>query len=427
MSRTESVEGAEPTVRLRETDTAMVRPQGEAGNPTLLVFSDDWGRHPSSCQHLIGKLLSRYSVFWVNTIGMRAPRWDIATVRRSLEKLRDWTLVRSCQAQPSSQLRVVRPLMWPSFRRRWERWLNRKLLVRSLAPVCRSLSAPPIALTTIPVVADLVGYLPVQSWTYYCVDDFSVWPGLDGGTIREMEGQLVSKVDHVIAVSETLRERLAVVGRPCELLTHGVDLDFWGSAHRERASRVVHGFEPPLVVFWGLIDRRMDTDFVRRLTRDMPCGTVLLVGPVQDPDRDLLRIPRVVHIPPVELEELPAIAAAADVLVMPYADLPVTRAMQPLKLKEYLACDRPVVVRDLPANREWVDCLDLARSAEEFASIVKMRVKQGIPAAQRQARARLAFESWAAKAVQLEQLITGDTRQGSLVRVIRGANQGADV
>jgi hypothetical protein len=36
---------------------------------------------------------------------------------------------------------------------------------------------------------------------------------------------------------------------------------------------------------------------------------------------------------------------------MPYADLAATRAMQPLKLKEYLATGRPVVVRDLPATR----------------------------------------------------------------------------
>ena len=39
---------------------------------------------------------------------------------------------------------------------------------------------------------------------------------------------------------------------------------------------------------------------------------------------------------------------------MPYADLPVTRAMQPLKLKEYLVTDRPVVVADLPADQPLV-------------------------------------------------------------------------
>ena len=65
-------------------------------------------------------------------------------------------------------------------------------------------------------------------------------------------------------------------------------------------------------------------------------------------------------LPPVPYEELPSLAARATVLVMPYADLPVTRAMQPLKLKEYLATGKPVVVRALPATGPWADCLDAA-------------------------------------------------------------------
>ncbi len=51
------------------------------------------------------------------------------------------------------------------------------------------------------------------------------------------------------------------------------------------------------------------------------------------------------------MEELPALAQQASVLIMPYADLPVTRVMQPLKLKEYLATGRPVVAA--PLRRCW--------------------------------------------------------------------------
>ena len=45
-----------------------------SGPAPLLVFADDWGRHPSSCQHLISRLLDRHRVAWVNTVGMRPPR-----------------------------------------------------------------------------------------------------------------------------------------------------------------------------------------------------------------------------------------------------------------------------------------------------------------------------------------------------------------
>src|SRR5205814_357991 len=120
----------------------------------------------------------------------------------------------------------------------------------------------------------------------------------------------------------------------------------------------------PLVVFWGVIDRRMDVALVRRLAADLPQATIVLVGPEADPDPGLAAVPRVVRTGPVPLEELPAVARAAAVLIMPYADLPVTRAMQPLKLKEYLATGKPAVVTDLPAVRPWADCMDLADSPE---------------------------------------------------------------
>ncbi len=83
---------------------------------------------------------------------------------------------------------------------------------------------------------------------------------------------------------------------------------------------------------------------------------------------------------------------------MPYADLPVTRAMQPLKLKEYLATGRPVIVNQLPSTEPWIDCLDSACNPEQFASLVLLRLRTGLPGSQRSGRERLEHESWAAKA-----------------------------
>lgn len=103
---------------------------------------------------------------------------------------------------------------------------------------------------------------------------------------------------------------------------------------------------------------------------------------------------------PVRIDRLPALAAAASVLVMPYIDAPVTRAMQPLKLKEYLATGRPCVVRDLGATRVWADALDLAATPGEFAAAVLLRLAGDTPLSQLDARRRLASESWAAKARQ---------------------------
>jgi hypothetical protein len=102
------------------------------------------------------------------------------------------------------------------------------------------------------------------------------------------------------------------------------------------------------------------------------------------------------------------LAQEAAVLVMPYADLPVTQAIQPLKLKEYLATGKPTVVRDLPAVRAWADCLDIVDTPEKFSQAVRRRALEGLPDVQKQGRERLAQESWSEKARTFERWILAE-------------------
>jgi glycosyltransferase involved in cell wall biosynthesis len=379
-----------------------------AANAPLLVFADDWGRHPSSCQHLIRRLAPERKVLWVNTIGTRTPELSLHTLRRAAGKICSWAMPTSGAVRPGEDNpRVLNPRMWPWFTTSFDRWLNRRLLVRQLAGPLKMLPEPPVAITTVPIVADLIPDLQVRRWVYYCVDDFSTWPGLDQKTMAMMESRLLKSAHDIVAVSRTLQERLAGFGRQATLLTHGVDLDFW----RRRAALTIPdlcALPRPLVLFFGVVDRRMDYAMVSALSAAMHSGTILLLGPSADPDERIAALSRVRRWPAVAYDALPGVAQAADVLMMPYADLPVTRAMQPLKLKEYLATDRPVVASDLPATRDWADCLDLAETAEQFASTVLMRITTGLPATQRECRTRLETEGWDEKAREFSEIIQGD-------------------
>jgi hypothetical protein len=381
--------------------------------PPLLVFSDDWGRHPSSCQHLIAQMLPRRKVLWVNTIGTRPPRLDLRTMQRVLEKLGHWAKPAApagnhgYQARLQASPRIISPRMWPSFASSASRSLNKRLLKSALTPAIEALGAPPVVITTLPIMADLFGEIPAKRWVYYCVDDFSVWPGYDGKTMAEMERELVSKVDVTVAVSEHLADGLRKLGASPHLLTHGVNIDAWHRADPPRnLPAEFSSLEGPFVVFWGVIDRRMDYEWLSALSQAMTQGSIVLIGPQEDPDPKLSAIPRLFIRNAVTFEKLPDIAASAGVLVMPYIDAPVTRAMQPLKLKEYLASERPVVVRALPATRPWADACDVCASKDEFVRTVLVRLNEkqagAIPSNQMSARTRLVAESWRYKSTQFE-------------------------
>ncbi len=391
-----------------------------AGPMQLVVFSDDWGRHPSSCQHLVGRLLPEATALWVNTIGMRRPSLSAADLRKVLVKCRQWLRPGRGEAEPGAVippgLRVISPPMYPGFRRRWQRLLNARLIARrvnqALGP--RADGRLRVALTTLPITADLVGRLEADRWVYYCVDDFSVWPGLDGRVMDEMERRLVATVDASIAVSPTLKQRLVGMGRKeVELLTHGIDTAHWqgGEAGQEgRLPEWWQGLKRPVLLFWGMVDRRLDVDWCLALARQV--GTLVLAGPVQDAAAELSRDNGIVLPGAVDYASLPRLARAADALVMPYADLPVTRAMQPLKLKEYLATGRPAIVRRLPATAPWSDAADVVGDIAEAVAAVGRRLSEGVPPSQHQARRRLEAETWTAKAHQLHRILAGRGQGG---------------
>ncbi len=381
----------------------------------LLVFADDFGRHPSSCQHIVRRLVGQRDVLWVNTIGTRRPRLCAADLKRGVEKAGHWLAARRSNGQISPRPRaphpptVISPLMWPGFGNRVSRRLNRRLLSRAISrAVKQHLDRDPVVITTLPITADLVGRIPARRWVYYMVDDFAVWPGLDGPVLRSMEEELLGRVDAVAAVSEPLVRRAREAGHAPMLITHGVDLANWtrpDAVHLNApALQRIAALPEPRAMFWGLIDGRLDRHVLGRLATKWP-GSIVMIGPTQGDVSDLAAMPNVHLVGPLPGTHLPPAATLAHVLMMPYADLPVTRAMQPLKLKEYLATGRSVVCLDQPAARDWADCCDIV-GPELFVSRILRRAVAGPAVSQVHARSRrLAGESWETKAAVLEMVI----------------------
>lgn len=370
--------------------------------PRLVVFADDWGRHPSSCQHLIRHLLPRYRVDWVNTVGTHRPRPTLADLRRGLEKLRQWRHPRRVEANGNPIVHA--PPHWPGFASRFERALNERLLMRSLAAVLGTEPPPVAVIAATPTVADLARRTADLNWVYYCVDDWGSWPGLDGDALARMERDLLTLVRTVVTVSPDLHRRLSGQGTESAILTHGIDLAHWRKVPSRVRERPLSG--RPMALYWGLADRRLDVDVCRAVAA---VADLVFVGPRGDVDGRLLDHPGITWFGPAPYAALPELAARADVLVMPYADRLATRAMQPLKLKEYLATGRPVVATPLPATLDWAAAMDVTGEPQRFAALVVMRAGRPLPAGQAVARGRLDNEGWERKAQRFEALFLGGT------------------
>ncbi len=388
-------------------------PGVDTNSGSFIVFADDWGRHPSSCQHIFSHLLDKFPVLWVNTIGMRPPRLDAFTVRRGLEKICQWLNISRRHEKetevPRSDVcnrtpRVLNPVMWPRVTRRWERAINRALLQWQLAPAVRQYPRPRVVVTTIPIAAILVRVLQVDRWLYYCVDDFRNWPEMDRKGIADLERCLVEQADVIIAANEHLKRHIEEFGKTAVIITHGIDWERWSSPAREKSiepiSEWLRRYERPWIVFWGSINWQVDATIVAAISDRLVQGSILLIGPINTHDPKLGGIARVKMPGPIPQCMLSVLARHTDVLIMPYRRGPGVDESEPLKLREYLATDRPVVVCDIPATRGWADAVDIATTPEEFAAWVDLRLKVGVDPHQLEARQRVRGESWSEKAKQ---------------------------
>ena len=139
--------------------------------------------------HVDGRLL-RFEVVWVNTVGTRRPRLDRYTLQRGVEKLRGWIRGRRSATLSSGSATpapiVLDPPMWPGHTRRWQRRFNRSRITRAVRRLPPT-ATETIGMTTLPTSADLIDAGIARRWVYYCVDDLSEWPGLDGPALAAME------------------------------------------------------------------------------------------------------------------------------------------------------------------------------------------------------------------------------------------------
>ena len=178
-------------------------------------------------------------------------------------------------------------------------------------------------------------------------------PGI-GGQIAEAG----RKADGLLAVSAALKADMVALGMPAEKIrVHhtGVDLDRFRPVDRVKAKAAL-GVDGPLIVSaGGLIPRKGQTVTLDALAM-LPGATLILVGDGEDRaalerQTEVLGLSgRVRFLGIRPHEELPALLAAADVMVLPAASEGLANVWV-----ESLACGTPVVTTNVGGAPDVID------------------------------------------------------------------------
>src|SRR5207248_1402000 len=107
----------------------------------------------------------------------------------------------------------------------------------------------------------------------------------------------------------------------------------------------------------------------------------------------------------VPYSDLPRHMSGFDVAMIPFRLTPLTLAVNPIKLYEYLACGLPVVSSALPEVRSFSDVVYIAQGSKDFVAKLELALTE--PARRDESR-RLAVrrETWLDRCLQIEPFLT---------------------
>jgi glycosyltransferase involved in cell wall biosynthesis len=377
----------------------------------IVCFANDWDGDPLSKKHVMTRLARANRVLWVNSTGNRRPRASAGDLRRSAAKLRQFAR----GLRPAAEgIHVYPPLFLPLFGSAAARRLNRSLLLGGLARARRRLGfSAPITWSFLPTSADVAGALGERLVVYHCVDEFAEFTGTDRAAVAAMERRLLSRADVVIVSSTPLLEAKRRHHPDVRLVTHGVDVEHFRRACRPETPvpEPLAALPRPVVGFFGLIADWVDLELVGRIARARPGWSLVLVGKLDADPAPLAGLPNV-HLPGRRpYAELPGWCRGFDVAVLPFAVNELTRAANPLKLREYLAAGLPVVATPLPEVERLGDLVRTGRDAAEFVARIEEILAAGRRGPDEAASRRMDGESWDEKVRLLGAIVEDAARR----------------
>ena len=260
----------------------------------------------------------------------------------------------------------------------------------------------PILWTSLPTAVPLVGAIGEGPVVYYVGDDFDALPGVDHEPVSAMERELVDRADLILAASEKLVSKFPA--SRTVFLPHGVDFARFATPAPRAADLPASG---RIAGFYGSIAEWVDVDLLARCAAAMPDWTFVLIGePQPHVDVGALRAaPNVRLLGPRPHQALPSYVQHWDVSLLPMRDTPMIRAGNPLKLREYLASGTPIAATDFgfPSLAPYADCLRATGDPMRFCETIRLAAGDRADAGRR--RARVADESWEARAQAVDALL----------------------
>lgn len=381
-------------------------------NRSIICFGgeDWWYHHPHSKAHLMRKFAhAGNKVIFVNSISMGLPglaHKDL--LPRIKRKLGSYAKL---ARQTDDGITVVSPASLPFFGAA-ARKVNRRLLGAQIKRLARTCGVThPILWIAIPTAADMIGALDESMVVYHVSDKYdanTMDHATDPALIRGLHEKAIDAADLIFYSGRKLFTEATRGSERSHLLEQGVDYDHWRRVAEGRVTVApeIEKIPRPRLGYFGAIEPWLvDQELIKRAARRRPEWHWIFIGN-KSRGLEIEELPNTHFLPPVAYPELPSYAAGFDVCVLPWeTEQSFTSYGSAIKVREYLATGKPVVISPLPEYEPMRDVLRIARTRDDFIRLVEEALHDTDPADAARRQAAVASGTWDARAEWVSELI----------------------
>ena len=259
----------------------------------------------------------------------------------------------------------------------------------------------------------LVAGFTELDWTdgalYYARDDWlssparrRYWPAY-----REAYRRISESGRAVAAVSQEIIDRIDPRG-PHRVVPNGIEPSEWAGPVPP-APAWFDRIGGPRAVYVGTLDSRLDMPGITALAGARPDLQIVLIGPAPSARyiAPLKGLPNVHIRGKVGRREVVSVLRNSELTLLAHRRTPLTEAMSPLKVYEYLAAGKPVLATDLEPVRGFGARVHLTDSVSDFTDLIDLALAQGTLAE----KERLAFvdeNAWSSRHKEILALLNGE-------------------
>lgn len=377
----------------------------------------DWWYHNRA--HIDPQLTTRFATrgttLFINSIVMT--KVNLSEGRRFLQKLvRKTKSILAGLKKTEKGFWVYSPFSLPVHHIRWAKPLNDRLLSFQVRRTARRLDIhDPVVLVACPAACDVALTIKRNKLLYQRTDRYEEAANIDVQTIKRYDKKLKACADLTYFANKALFDEESHQCRKALYLDHGVDFERFSSAEQSpTVPEDIAGIPRPIVGYFGTIsEHSVDIVLCEKIADLLPETSFVYIGTSYEYYPKLKAKPNVWFLGQKDYEQIPHYGKCFDVGILPFRLNRWTEAVNPIKLKEYLALGKPVVSTPVFTQiHEYLDVTYVAETPEDFAGCITKALNEDNAERIAARRQKVKADTWDSKAqLLLAELFSGDAHQ----------------